>query len=121
MRVAIPCEGNQVCELFGHAPEFMFIDADLGKGQIEKEERLAAPSHQPGLLPQWVAAQGADIVLATGMGGQAVELFAQQGVDVVTGVTLRDPRRAVEDYLGGMLSVGANAYGQQGSGGERSH
>ena len=107
MRLAIPCEANQVCEHFGHAPEFMFVDADLGTGRIEKEETRRVPPQEPGSLPQWVAAQGADVVLAMGMGGKALARFSEQGVDVVMGVMLRDPHKAVEDYLGSMLTAAA--------------
>jgi len=108
MRLAMPCEENQITEHFGHAPQFGFFDVDPATGRIEKEEFLPAPPHQPGLLPQWVAAQGADVVLASGMGGRAVALFEQHGVTVVLGVAAGDPRKAVEDYLQGNLATGAN-------------
>ena len=106
MRLAIPCEGNQVCEHLGCAAQFLFVDANLAAGRIEKTETLAAPPQQSSRLPQWVAAQGADVVLAVGMGGKTAEHFSRQGVDVVVGMMRRDPYQVVEDYLGGMLSAG---------------
>jgi predicted Fe-Mo cluster-binding NifX family protein len=42
------------------------------------------------------------------MGGHAQQLFAQQGVKVVTGAQAEDPREAVEQYLKGVLQTGAN-------------
>lgn len=117
MRLAIPCEGDQVCEHFGRASQFMFVDADLASGRIEREETLTPPPHEPGLWPKWVADQGADVVLAVGMGGRAVQRFAEHGVDVVVGVMLRDPRQAVQDYLGGMLESSGNVCDQSGRGG----
>ena len=105
MRLAVPCEGNRIADNFGHAPQFVFFDADLGTGQIEKEETLAAPPIQPGVLPEWLAAQKADVMLTAGLGGCAQGLFTQHGVDVITGIVLREPRKAVEEYLGGMLAA----------------
>ena len=120
MRLAIPCEGNQICAHFGHAPEFTFFDVNPDTGQIENEHVLAPPAHQPGVLPQWVAEQGATVVLATGMGGRAVDRFAQHGVEVVIGVTTADPRAAVEAYVKGELQTGANVcdHGGRGRGGQ---
>lgn len=108
MRLAVPCEGNRISEHFGHAPEFAFFDVDPDTGTLAKQEVLAAPPHQPGVLPQWVAEQGASVVIATGMGGRAIDRFAQHGVEVVIGVATADPREAVEAYLRGDLKAGAN-------------
>lgn len=108
MRVAIPCDGQQVAEHFGHAAQFIFFDTDPDSGKITKEETVEAPPHQPGMLPQWLAQHGANVVLAGGMGGRARQLFDQQGINVVVGVTTGTPRQAVEAYLKGALSAGAN-------------
>ena len=121
MRLAVPCEAGQVCPHFGHAPEFAFFDANPDTGNIEKEETLPAPPHQPGVLPQWIAEQGATIVLAGGMGGRAVERFAQHSVEVVIGVTTVTPREAVEDYLKGNLQAGANPCDHGGGGQRKCH
>ena len=75
MRLAIPCEGNHVCEHLGCAAHFLFVDVDLAAGRIEKTETLAAPPQQSSRLPQWVAAQGADVILAVGMGGKTPSIF----------------------------------------------
>ena len=108
MRVAVPCENNRVCPHFGHAPEFGFFDVNPDTNRIEKEEFLAPPPHQPGVLPQWIASQGASVVLAGGMGGRAVALFQEHGVDVVVGAASDDPRKVVEDYFNGSLETRGN-------------
>lgn len=114
MRLAIPCEENRICPHFGHAPQFGFFDTDPATGRIENERFLAPPSHQPGMLPKWVASQGADVVLASGMGARAVGLFEQHGVKVVLGVIGDDPRAAAESYLKGNLEGGGNPCDQSG-------
>jgi predicted Fe-Mo cluster-binding NifX family protein len=103
MRFAVPCEGNRIAEQIGHAPQFIFFDANLGTGTIESEEVIAAPPVQPALLPRWLATQRADVVLAMGIATGMRGGCAQLGVDVVAGLVMRDPRKAVEEFLGGML------------------
>jgi len=53
--------------------------------------------------------QGAELVIAGGMGRRAQQLFAQHGVDVVTGAPPEPPETVVAAYLDGTLEVGANA------------
>jgi ATP-binding protein involved in chromosome partitioning len=42
------------------------------------------------------------------MGARAQQLFAEQGVKVVTGAQGEYPREVVENYLKGILVTGAN-------------
>ena len=98
-RVAIPCEDQRIASHFGHATHFALIDADPDSGQIVKEEFVEAPPHQPGLLPKWLAELGANVVLAGGMGGRAAQLFGEQGIQVMVGVSADSPKQAVEAFL----------------------
>ena len=61
------------------------------------------------MLPAWLAEQGANLVLAGGMGGRAIQLFADQGVEVIVGVPQLDPESLVRAYLAGEIGAGANA------------
>lgn len=108
MRIAVPCENNQIATHFGHARQFAFFDVDQQKRQIAAEEKLDAPPHQPGLLPKWIAENGGQIILAGGMGQRAVQLFKQNGIEVVVGVTGLSPQQVVEQYLAGSLSTDNN-------------
>jgi predicted Fe-Mo cluster-binding NifX family protein len=108
MRVATPCTGQQLAQHFGHASEFVFFDADPSSGEITNEQVIASPPHQPGLLPQWLADHGAEVILAAGMGGRARQLFDQHGIEVVVGVSAGTAREAVEAYLKGTLVSGSN-------------
>jgi predicted Fe-Mo cluster-binding NifX family protein len=93
---------------FGHCERFAIVDVDLAEGKILKREDLDSPPHQPGLLPPWLAEHGANMILAGGMGQRAQNLFAQQGIRVVIGVTSEVPERLVADYLAGTLQSGDN-------------
>ena len=75
---------------------------------ILKREDVAAPPHQPGLLPPWLAARGANVIIAGGMGQRACELFAQAGIRVLVGAPTDTPEQLVSDYLSGTLQAGEN-------------
>lgn len=99
-RIAVACEGVQVAQHFGHCENFTFFDTEAE--QIVKKESVANPGHKPGFLPNFLADHGAEVVLAGGMGGGAVDIFQQRGVEVVTGAT-GDAETAVFAYLNGDL------------------
>lgn len=102
-RIAVPCEGGQVCAHFGHAPQFILYEVEPARRQVLREQTVNAPPHQPGMRPAWLAQQGAQVILAGGMGARAQELFAAQGIEVIVGVTDGPPRQAVDAYLQGTL------------------
>jgi len=109
MRIAIPTAEGRLCSHFGHCEQFAFIDVDEKTKAIVDRRMLTPPPHEPGVIPRWVAAQGATLVLAGGMGGRAVDLFNQAGVKVLTGCPALEPDKLVEAYCAGNLSTGANA------------
>lgn len=43
------------------------------------------------------------------MGQRAQDLFEQQGIEIVVGVSLPTPERLADDYLAGKLRGGANS------------
>jgi predicted Fe-Mo cluster-binding NifX family protein len=108
MRIAVPTEADRMCDHFGHAPEFTFFDTDSDHGAITAQQVMEAPPHQPGLLPKWLAEQGADVILAGGMGHRAKSLFDQNGIKVVVGITGDTARAAVEAFLNDTLMPGEN-------------
>lgn len=108
MKYAVPVVGGTMSPHFGHCEQFAFFDVDEQKKEITRREFIASPEHQPGLLPVWLAQQGASVVIAGGMGPRAVELFHQQGINVVLGAMENDPEQAVISYLRGSLTTGEN-------------
>jgi predicted Fe-Mo cluster-binding NifX family protein len=93
---------------FGHCEHFALVDVNPDGKEIVKREDVAAPPHQPGLLPPWLAERGATTILAGGMGQRAQQLFAQQGIQVVVGAPAETPEQLVTEYLAGTLQVGDN-------------
>ncbi|MFC2044533.1 NifB/NifX family molybdenum-iron cluster-binding protein [Chloroflexota bacterium] len=108
MRYAIPVSGGVVSPHFGHCEHFALFDVDEPTKKILKKEFVPSPEHQPGLLPEWLAEQGASIVIASGMGLRAQSLFQQNGIRVIMGALESDPEKAVLSYLNGQLDTGDN-------------
>ena len=108
MRYAIPVSAGVLSPHFGHCEQFALIDADENKKSILKKEMVAAPPHQPGLLPPWLAGQGVQVVIAGGMGANAIALFQQNGINVLLGAPSDTPEKVVSDYLQGRLVTGDN-------------
>ncbi len=106
MRIAIPVAAGKLAAHFGHCEEFALIDTDE-KTVLEKE-MVAAPPHEPGLLPRWLAERGADLIIAGGMGVRAQQLFAQQKIQVVVGAPAQDPEAVALAFLEQNLQTGDN-------------
>ena len=108
MRFAIPIADNKLALHLGHSAEFAIVDTDDEKKQIQMREDIAAPPHQPGLLPRWLAEQGVNMVIAGGIGQRAQSLFAEHGICVLVGAPCDTPENLVTGYLQGALNSGAN-------------
>ena len=106
MRYAVPTSGGMIAQHFGHCEQFALFDVDEGKKEIVKKEMLTPPAHQPGVLPAWLAEQGASVVIAGGMGSRAQMLFAENRIQVAVNVVATDPEKAVMAYIDGLLEVG---------------
>lgn len=108
LRIAVPTAEGRLCSHFGHCEQFALFDVDADNKTILKTEMLVPPPHEPGLLPTWLQEQGADVIIAGGMGSRAQELFLGKGIHVVTGASQEAPAKVVADYLTGVLKTGAN-------------
>jgi ATP-binding protein involved in chromosome partitioning len=108
MKYAVPVSGGQVCPHFGHCEQFALIDVDEDKKGIAGKVIVQSPGHQPGFLPQWLAQQGVNRVIAGGMGSRAQELFQQNNIQVIIGAMETDPEKAVLSYLNGVLATNKN-------------
>ena len=109
LKIAIPTANGQLCMHFGHCEQFAVITVDPQSKTITGKEMLTPPPHEPGLLPKWIAEQGARLVIAGGMGQRAQQLFTQNQIQVVTGAPADSPENLVTAYLNNTLQTGANA------------
>jgi predicted Fe-Mo cluster-binding NifX family protein len=89
MKFAIPLAEGKLTAHFGHCQEFALVDVE--DNEIKNKETLVPPPHEPGVLPKWLHDLGTNVIIAGGMGGRALDLFAQ-----------------IRQYLDNKLEAGAN-------------
>lgn len=102
MKIAVASEKELVTEHFGHCENFNIFHVQDNK--IVKVESIPNPGHVPGYLPNFLNDMGVNIIVSGGMGGGAVKIFKEKGIEVITGVkgTAKD---IVTDYLDGKLEA----------------
>lgn len=101
MKIAVAAMGDQVADHFGHCENFLFFDT--AEGKITGVNSVPNPGHRPGFLPNFLAENGAQVIISGGMGGGAVDIFNERGVEVITGAQ-GAARTVVETYLRGELN-----------------
>jgi len=106
MKFAIPLAEGKLTDHFGHCKEFAIVDVEGNK--ILNKKTMVPPPHEPGVLPRWLHNQGTNIIIAGGMGARALELFAQNGIKVLTGAPSLKPEELVQQYLDSTLKTAFN-------------
>lgn len=100
MKIAVASEKDMVTEHFGHCENFnIYIVEDK---KVISSESIPNPGHRPGFLPNFLNDLGVNVIIAGGMGGGAVDIFNEKGIEIFTGVKGR-AIDAVENYLKGLL------------------
>jgi predicted Fe-Mo cluster-binding NifX family protein len=108
MRIAISADDNNGLESivsphFGRCPYYVLVDMDGRQvSQVNVIENPNYGRHAPGTVPLFIRDQGANVMLAGGMGRRAIMLFDQLDIQAVTGASGK-VRYALEQYLGGGL------------------
>jgi predicted Fe-Mo cluster-binding NifX family protein len=87
MKVAISTDGNRVSAHFGRCPQFTI--ADIHDGKVISKETIENPGHHPGFLPQFLNEQGAEYIVAGGMGQRAQILFNENSIKTIMGISGR--------------------------------
>ena len=108
MRVAVSADDSNglssvVSPHFGRCPYYVLVDLDDREVQrVSAVENPYYARHEPGQVPSFIQGQGANVMLAGGMGRRAIDLFQRYGIEAVTGASGR-VQHALERYLGGAL------------------
>jgi predicted Fe-Mo cluster-binding NifX family protein len=108
MKIAIPTESGLLCPHFGHCQLFTIIHVNPDTKNVEKVEDLTPPPHDKGVLPAWLHELGCTHIIAGGMGGRAIALFQQKGIQVVYGAPSGKPEDLVNTFLNDELVTGGN-------------
>ncbi|MDD3350527.1 MAG: P-loop NTPase [Eubacteriales bacterium] len=116
IKIAVASEQDMVTEHFGHCVNFNIYETENGK--ITKSESIENPGHRPGFLPNFLNDLGVNVIIAGGMGGGAIEIFDEKGIEVITGAT-GEAKAAAEAYLlGSLKSTGSVCHDHQHAHGE---
>ncbi len=106
MMIAIPTVDGKVSAHFGHCSSYrMYLVEDCSIREVIEKE---GPEHEPGVIPRWLKTEGADVVIAGGMGQKAIQLFDSLGIQTVVGVSSRDADEVAQEYLAGKLANYSN-------------
>jgi len=108
MKIAIPMVQGQLSMHFGHCEQFAMVNVDVADKSIIGTEMLTPPAHEPGVLPKWLSEQGAEVIIAAGMGQRAQQLFTENGIEVVVGAAADTPENLVTAFLSDVLKTGDN-------------
>ncbi len=117
MKIALPSNGTEVDEHFGHCQCFTIFDVD-DENKIVSEETLTPPPGcgcKSNIVPQ-LASMGVSVMLAGNMGGGAVSILASNGIKVVRGRT-GDVHEVAQAWLAGKVDdsgVGCQSHGPEG-------
>jgi predicted Fe-Mo cluster-binding NifX family protein len=107
-RIALACDGGfglkgSIAAHFGRCPSYVLVDlVDDRILGFQVFDNPYYPNHQPGVIPQFIHSQKANVMIAGGMGPRAIDLFTQLGIDVAIGVQGK-VRDVVESYLRGEI------------------
>lgn len=105
--IAVPTDENGILDAhFGHCKFFILLQVEDDK--IVGENKLVPPPHEPGVLPKWLAEQGATDVIAGGMGQRAIQIFNHHGVNVFVGAPQLSARELAEGLLSRSITFAAN-------------
>ena len=104
MKIAIPLSRKSLSSHFGQADAFALYTLSDEKAVLSSET-LTPPPHEPGSYPRWLAGLGVKVLLAGGMGGRALTLFRQAGIEVFGNLSSSlTPDEALNLYQKGLLS-----------------
>ncbi|RLB84332.1 MAG: chromosome partitioning protein ParA [Deltaproteobacteria bacterium] len=102
----IPVSDGKLSSHFGHCEQFAFVETE--NGRIMDKYEKTPPSRDPGVIPAWMYEQGADVVIAGGIGDRAEQLLREKGVEVISGAPMDAPELLVNQYLADTLISGNN-------------
>ena len=108
-RIALACEDNeglsgQISQHFGRCPYYLIVDVE--GDEIKRTDSVDNPyynNHVPGMVPQFINEQGANVMIAGGMGPRAIDMFGNLGIEVVTGA-IGNVGNVLQAYLKGEIS-----------------
>lgn len=111
IKIAVASENEIVTEHFGHCINFnIFITEN---NQIIKSDSILNPGHRPGFLPNFLNDMGVNVIISGGMGGGAIDIFNEKGIEVIVGASGYAEDLAKEYLKGTLKSTGSVCHQHQ--------
>jgi predicted Fe-Mo cluster-binding NifX family protein len=117
MKIAFASEDNQglkgfLSAHFGRCPFYTIVDVeDKTVSNVQVVDNPYFNTHAPpGVVPQFIKEQGAQVMIAGGMGPRALEHFNQFGIEAITTGIQENLEAILNAYLRGEIS-GASGCG----------
>jgi predicted Fe-Mo cluster-binding NifX family protein len=85
MRIAISTDDGSVSAHFGRCPFFTIVDIE--DSRVAGKETIENPGHHPGFLPRFLRERGVNCVIAGGMGQRAEQLFLEEDIERILGIS----------------------------------
>ncbi len=107
VRVCVPTMSQNglddyVSPHFGRAPTFTVVDT--GTNAVKVLQNISEHMGGSGKPPELMAAAGVQVMLCSGLGPRAIQMFEEYGIEVYVGAT-GTVRDAVETWKRGLLRV----------------
>jgi len=122
--IAIPTAEGRLHGHFGGCREFTLVQADPEQRRILSIRPVTPPPHAPGLFPRWLQGEGANVIIAGGIGERALAMFARHGIEVRAGEPGDTVEAMAAAYLDGQLTgtpAGCTHHGHQHEGDNHPH
>ena len=104
MKICIPTSEGKLCGHFGHCDSFTFAEINPETKEILTIEEKIPEDGISCQSAAWISEQGVSKVLAGGMGGRPMMMFAQ-------GCPELPIKEVLEKYMANSLETGTNACG----------
>ena len=107
VKVVIPVadeKGEKISAHFGRAPYFAWYEVSSGR-IVDRGLAVNDSSHFGGmqLPPERMMALGADVVISSGMGMRAIQMFQNSTVAVLRAVN-ENAEQSIMDFIGGNIA-----------------
>lgn len=101
MKIAVPYDGGNIFQHFGHTEHFKVYEID--SGSVTTATILDTNGNGHGALVGLLKEKGVDALICGGIGGGAQSALAEAGIQLHGGVS-GDADQAVEAFLAGSLA-----------------
>ncbi len=115
-RIAVPTLKGLLSSHFGGSEYFTIYNVVDNK--IVDMEILPVPEHLTGSYPNFLAAQKITDIIVGGVGGKAITIFNNFGINVYLGANVKETKALVEDLIEGKLELTGNVCSHEGDGPE---